>query len=500
LSYDTRVSAVTGFSGQTVRLVRLVALTAVLLIPVRILGRGYLPSDDALRHAAKSASGRTWSEILVLRPEIEMDSHPGWHAVLRGVHLVTGWGAHPLVLFSVAALFVLLSLAPLLLLRRPEAWLLALLAGLIADPQLVRLMLGRPFLVTEAALILVCLLWPTLEGERLDRRATALLVAALTGSAWLHGSPYLWLLPAAAFFLARRARAGVRFSACLLVGVLVGALMTGSPVRYLVQQLVHGALALGGDEASVTLVGEFQPFAGVPMVVGLVLALMIWRASRGRSNEDLLRDPVFMLALLGWALGFVAVRFHSDWAAPALLVLVAREVETALEEGDWAARARLGLASAAAAVLFLAFTADTGSRWTSGLGEKFLARDNPQHAPWLPEPGGILYSADMTIFYRTFFRNPEAPWRYILGFEPGWMPQADLETYREIRRSKGATESYAPWVEKMRREDRLLIKLTSNTPPQVPGLEWYQVEFSLWSGRLPKTPPPSPPPPAAPAL
>jgi len=106
----------------------------------------------------------------------------------------------------------------------------------------------------------------------------------------------------------------------------------------------------------------------------------------------------------------------------------------------------------------------------------------------------------MTIFYRTFFRNPDAPWRYVLGFEPGWMPQADLEAYREIRRSRGATESYEPWVEKMRREDRLLIKLTSNTPPQVPGLEWYQVEFSLWSGRLPKAPPPSPPPPAAPAL
>lgn len=474
---------------------RILALAAVLLIPIRVLGRGYLPPDDALRHAAKAASGRVWSEILVLRPEITLDSHPGWHAVLAGLRHATGWSAHSLVLFSVAGLFALLSLSPLLLMRRPEAWLLALLALLVADPQLARLMLGRPFLVTEATLVLACLLWPRLEGERLDVRTAGLLVSALAASAWMHGSSYLWLLPLAALFVARRSRAGWRFAALLAAGVALGALLTGSPIRHLEQQLTHGALALGGDEAAATLVGEFQPFAGVPIVVGLVVVLLVWRAARGRPNDALLRDPVFVLALLGWALGFVAVRFYSDWAAPALLVVLAREIEDALDESAWAGRARLELTAAAAGVLFLAFTADTSSRWTSHVGEKFLARDNAQHAPWLPEPGGILYSADMPIFYRTFFRNPDAPWRYILGFEPGWMPPQDLETYREIRRSKGATESYAPWVARMRREDRLLVRLQSNAPPPVPGLEWYQVEFAVWSGRLPKgAPAPAPAP------
>jgi hypothetical protein len=470
-------------------------LAVVLVIPLRILGRGYLPPDDALRHAAKAVSGRLWSEILVLRPEITMDSHPGWHALLAGVHLVTGWGAHPLVLLSVAGLFVLLSLGPLLVMRRPEAWLLALLAGLIADPQIVRLLLGRPFLVSEAVLVLLCLLWPSLDAERLDRRFATLLTGALAAATWIHGSYYLWALPLAAFFLARRPRAGRRFAACLALGIGLGALLTGAPLRFVSQQVVHAVLALGDSDASVTLVTEFQPFAGVPLMVGLVLAVLVWRTSRGRSNEQVLRDPVFLLTVLGWALGFVAVRFYSDWAVPALLVFLAREIESALEEAGWArGRARVALAAAVGGVLFLALTADVSSRWTSGVGEKFLVRGNPAHAPWLPEPGGILYSADMGVFYKTFFRNPEAPWRYVLGFEPGWMPQRDLEIYREIRRSRGATEAYEPWVARMRREDRLLIRLTSNAPPPVPGLEWYQVEFSMWSGRLPKAPPPAPRP------
>jgi len=484
-----RVSTLTGASGGT-RVLRLVLLAVLLLIPLQILGRGYLPPDDALRHAAKAVSGRDWSEVLVLRPEIRMDSHPGWHLLLRGVHLATGWGAHALVMLSVVGLFLLPSLPPLVLLRRPEAWLLALLAVLIADPQLTRMLLGRPFAVSEAALVLTCLLWPRLAEERLDRTAAAALCAALSIAVWIHGSFYLWALPLAAFLLARQRRAGLRFAACLAVGIALGALATGSPLLSLQQQVLHAWLALGEVEPSVTLVNEFRPFAGAPLVVGLVLAAIVWRAARGRSNAALLRDPVLVLAALGWTLGFIAVRFYTDWATPALLVFLGREIESGLEsETPAGAGSRLGLAAVSSVVLFLAFTGDANGRWTSSVGEKFLARDNPAHAPWLPEAGGILYSADMPIFYRTFFRNPDAPWRYILGFEPGWMPQRDLEIYREIRRSHGATESYEPWVRRMRPQDRLLIRFGSNAPPPVPGLEWHLVEFSIWSGRLPRTPP-----------
>jgi len=40
----------------------LVALVIV-VIPLKIIGLGYLPADDALRHAAKAVSGKPWPEV-----------------------------------------------------------------------------------------------------------------------------------------------------------------------------------------------------------------------------------------------------------------------------------------------------------------------------------------------------------------------------------------------------------------------------------------------------
>ena len=43
------------------------AILVLVIIPAKILSEGYLPGDDALRHAAKVVSGKPWSEILVMR-------------------------------------------------------------------------------------------------------------------------------------------------------------------------------------------------------------------------------------------------------------------------------------------------------------------------------------------------------------------------------------------------------------------------------------------------
>src|SRR4029453_5848391 len=92
------------------RAVRWLVVAAVVLLSVRVLGQGFLPPDDALRHAAKAVSGRPWSDILVMRPTTTPDGHPGWHFVLGAVHRSTGAGAPALVLFSVVGLFVLFAL------------------------------------------------------------------------------------------------------------------------------------------------------------------------------------------------------------------------------------------------------------------------------------------------------------------------------------------------------------------------------------------------------
>ena len=59
----------------------------ILAIPLKIISLGYLPADDALRHAAKAVSGKPWTEILVVGPAFQIDHNFGWHFLLRQIYL-----------------------------------------------------------------------------------------------------------------------------------------------------------------------------------------------------------------------------------------------------------------------------------------------------------------------------------------------------------------------------------------------------------------------------
>jgi hypothetical protein len=155
---------------------------------------------------------------------------------------------------------------------------------------------------------------------------------------------------------------------------------------------------------------------------------------------------------------------------------------------------RLALTGGLAAATFLASTNDSGSRWTYNLTLQYLTADNPDLNGWLPEKGGILYSSDMTVFYQTFFKNPNADWRYILGYEPGFMPDEDFSVYHKIMWNFGDAKAYEPWVKKMRPQDRLVIRAGRGSPPNIPQLEWEYGVSGIWIGRTPHTnsPPPAP--------
>ena len=100
----------------------------------------------------------------------------------------------------------------------------------------------------------------------------------------------------------------------------------------------------------------------------------------------------------------------------------------------------------------------------------------------LPEAGGILYSDEMRVFYELFYRQPKAPWRYQVGYEPGLMPPEDLKVYRQILTAR-TTQAFAPWVAKMRPQDRLIIRSVGEQPPAIGGLEWQHLGGEIWSGR-----------------
>jgi hypothetical protein len=467
---------------------RLLALGAVLIAPLRILTQGYLPGDDALRHVGKAIAGRPWTDILLLRPDITLDSNPGWHAILGALHRWLGLGANDLLVFSVVALFVIFSLGAVLLLRRPETWLIALALLCVADSHYIeRLLHGRPFLLSSAIVPVVCLLWPRLESHR-PYAVLALFAACGALSTWIHGSYYLLALPVAAVLVAGRWKAGVRLAAAFAVGILLGALLTGHPIGHLWQMLLHGYLAVGLPRPATALVAEFQPFDGRAVAAAGLLALLAWRLRRDGVDTEPWRDPTAVLAVGGWALGFVAYRFWGDWGAPALMTLAAVEMQSWLERphAPWRPPAPLAIAAGAVALLLLVSGADLNRRWSDQAGRPFLVRENPTHAAWLPEPGGIAYSSELYVFYHLFFKNPDAPWKYVLGFEPAIMRSEDYAVYCDVKRTWGAATAYMPWVRRMQPQDRLYVERRSTEPPSIPELEWSHPVSTIWAGRLPR--------------
>src|SRR5271167_2363643 len=67
--------------------VRVIVILVILAIPLKIISYGFLPGDDALRHAAKAVSGKPWPEILVMGPAFQIDHNYGWQFLLRQIYL-----------------------------------------------------------------------------------------------------------------------------------------------------------------------------------------------------------------------------------------------------------------------------------------------------------------------------------------------------------------------------------------------------------------------------
>jgi hypothetical protein len=305
-------------------------------------------------------------------------------------------------------------------------------------------------------------------------------------STWVHGTWYLLALPVAAFALAGRFRQAAAMGACWLAGAFLGAALTGHPFDYLFQNLRHMTEAFGQHTVERLLVVEFQSSKGDRGVVAAIAIMVILAKVTGRRLR-LLQDPAFVLLVLCWILGFKVMRFWLDWGMPALFVWLTREMQV-LMEGAFTRNSgrRLGVAASLGAALYLMITADTDGRWTRNLTTDYLTPGDEEVQEWLPADGGIIYSANMRVFYLTFFKNPEARWKYMLGFEPAFMPLEDLATLRRIQWNLYASKAYLPWVEKMRPEDRLVIMGHPGSRPDLPGLEWAYPVSGYWVGRLPR--------------
>ena len=457
----------------------IIVVFTIVVIPLKIIGYGFLPMDDALRHAARTVSGKSWQQILVMRNDFQIDPSPGWQAILGWIHNWQNCDAESLVVFSVVALMLLVTLSALPWLRRPEAWLAALCAAAIFVPACTtRFARGRPYILTEVVLITLLFLWSRLENDRPRRLALVLTPLLVAASAWIHGSWYLLCLPAAA----------ILFAGCWLAGSFLGCALTGHPIDFLFQSVRHMFGVFGNVVVIHQLEPEMYPSDGETAAVLAVVVLILCRKIFPARNPRALVNPVFVMMVLDWLLGLKMRRFWWDFGTPAFMVWVAMELQEHFENHlslDSARRLLVTLGIAAG--VFLGFTSDRDSRLTAILTTEFVTPETPGIAGWLPETGGVIYNSDMDVFFQTFYKNPTADWRYILGFESGLMRPGDLETLRRIQWNHGAAfEAYEPWVKKMRPADRMLLRGSGGSPPGVPELEWHYAVTGLWIGRLPK--------------
>src|SRR5262249_22696293 len=148
--------------------------------------------------------------------------------------------AETLVVVSVVGLMLLVSVVVLPWLQRPEAWLAALLAATICVPRFSgRLALGRPYLLTVAAVLLLLLIWSRIEGRRPNFLELLGSVLVLALDAWIHGGWYQMGLPIAALLLAGRWRAATWYGGCWLAGSFIGSAFTGHPWQFLYQSTRH---------------------------------------------------------------------------------------------------------------------------------------------------------------------------------------------------------------------------------------------------------------------
>ncbi|MGH7971869.1 MAG: hypothetical protein ACREIC_24410, partial [Limisphaerales bacterium] len=122
-------------------------------------------------------------------------------------------------------------------------------------------------------------------------------------------------------------------------------------------------------------------------------------------------------------------------------------------------------------------------RYSGSQNDIFLDARQPALQGWMPQSHGIFYTANMDFFYNTFYKNPQADWRYVLGIEPALMTDTDLKIFRGIQLNNYSIAAFEPWVERMTPADRL--ELACGTQPNLPRLEWTNVVANIWIGRLP---------------
>ena len=255
----------------------LVTIIVLLLIPFKIVGYGFTPGGDARRHVAQPLRTAPSRKSSSCGPAIR------WITVRAGLDLEAIARACRLGQGQVDELFaggldVCVLFAPLPWLRRPEAWLAALLAELVALPELMtRFSQARPYLFTEALCMIVLLIWSRRGPKSPTWWQIGFTTVAIALSTWVHGTWYLWVLPVAAFYFAQWWPAALSLTCCWLAGAVGGAILTGQPFAFLKQAVFMIFSIYHEHTPAWMLVGELNPSYGEFATLILLAIVFLWR-------------------------------------------------------------------------------------------------------------------------------------------------------------------------------------------------------------------------------
>jgi hypothetical protein len=464
-------------------IINILFLFTIFMIPVNILGQGYMPKDDALRHCAKVISGKNWNELLIVRDYIKLDSHQGWHNILNLVHCILKINTRALVMFSVAFLFIWFSLIPFAYLTYAETWIFSLLAFASLDwLPFQRLFLGRPFIFTMSWVVLICFTWKKLRHNTTVYDFSFLLAyttaVVLIQCAW----PIL-ALPVFGFFLAREYKTAVKLICIILCSVCLGALISGDPILFVTQNLSHVYSALFEVPKSIATT-ELQGFNGSPLVVFLIALIILYKLTKNDFSIKMIDNPVFIIFVLSYIFQYKIARIWSDIGFPAFSVWLSYEVCQIIKKYHLSSHNRLVIMIILVLTFYFQTTNDYQERWSKLTNINILSYNSSIDKEWLPETGGVVYNAQMEIFYKGFYSNPNAPWKYVLGFEHAWMREEDLQVITHIQRTKIINDSslVMPWLDKMTHKDRLVFYLNEGKP-DIPQLSWRHMPDGLWIGK-----------------
>jgi len=458
-----------------------------LAIPLKIISYGYLPPDDALRHAAFAVDHRHWNEVLVFNPELrsELDCHPGWHLFLRYIHQHLGLDQEGLAEFSIILAFLTFTCGGLIASGNPLAWLSAFaLVAFTEYGMFQRLSLGRPTFLSMSTLVVLLFMWSRPKPLRIWQEML-IAIAMLTVSFCMHPTVwYLWSMLGLALVLCKRWRAVFVLGISIVCSLCLAALIVGSWYNVLVASLLMLRYSLLQDPlVGTNLVSELQPSGGPIVGLLVVLSILFIKGLKGQNIRDEFSKESFVLMLLTWVLGMKIVRFWLEWGLPAMSVWLCLQIKDLLKiklSGLARVRDTLWLAGFLAGGLYLGITADLMGRYTNNLKSPLLTKPVSDYAGELPEEGGVLYSTDMTIFYKIYFRIPNVKFRFSTGYELGFMPPEDLKIFRAIQFNDNLLESYKPWFEKMTPKDRIIIQVIMK--PEWQGMEFKRF-YTAWIGR-----------------